>query len=135
MPTWSVGGPGAPYVATDGVPRAGQPFRAEWSTKPTAPGDPPAWPALLLISFKLSAPMPLAPLGAPGCHLLVEPDFIMTPQAGSILTQTGGRLRLDWTPQFGVIGQQFFAQMLCYAPGVNAGGFLVSPALHTIVGS
>lgn len=135
VPTWSEGGPGAPYVVADGVPRVGQPFQVEWTTKPTVPGEPPAWPALLLISFELTAPTSLTPLGAPGCYLLLEPEYIMTPHSGSILTQTGGRLRLDWTPKPGLVGQHFYAQMLCHAQGVNAGGFLVSPVLHAIVGS
>jgi hypothetical protein len=132
---FSEGGPGAPYVVAEGVPHVGQPFHVEWTTKPTVPGEPPAWPAMLLISFELTSPTSLAPMGAPGCYLMLEPEYIMTPQAGTILTQSGGRLRLDWTPKPGVLGQYFYSQMLCYAPGVNAGGFLVSPVLHTIVGN
>jgi len=135
VPTYSQGGPGAPYVIADGVPRAGRPFRVVWTTKPTVPTETPAWPAMLLISFELTAPVSLTSMGAPGCHLMVDPEYIMTPHAGTILTQAGGRLCLDWTPKASVIGQHFYAQMLCYAPGVNAGGFLVSPVLHSIVGS
>lgn len=135
VPAFSEGGPGAPYFVADGWPRAGQPFRVDWSTKPTGPGDSPAWPAMLLVSYDLSAPMPLAALGAPGCHLLVQPDFIMTPKPGSILTQFGGCISLDWTPRGGLVGFTLYAQLLVSAPSVNTGGFLVSPALHIQVGS
>lgn len=135
VPTFSEGGPGAPYFVADGVPQVGQPFRVGWTTKPTTPGESPAWPAMLLVSFGLSAPLPLASIGAPGCHLLVQPDYIMMPRAGSILTQFGGCINLDWTPRGGLAGFTFYAQLLVSAPGVNTGGFLVSPALHVEVGS
>lgn len=135
VPAFSPGGPGAPYVVADGVPRVGMPFRVEWTTKPTSPGEPPAWPALLLVSFNMGPPTPLDVAGAPGCHLLVQPDFIMLPRSGSILTQSGGHIRLNWTPRPPVMGQDLYGQLLVSAPGVNAGGFLVSPALHVVVGS
>ena len=96
---------------------------------------PPAWPCLLLVSFELSAPTPLAAIGAPGCHLMVAPDHVMVPKSGSILTQSGGHLRLDWTPNQSLVGTGFYSQMLCYAAGVNAAGLLVSPVLHVVVGS
>jgi hypothetical protein len=133
--SFATGGPGAPYFVTDGVPRAGMPFRVDWTTKPTSPGEPPAFPAMLLVSFQIQAPTPMDVVGAPGCHLMVEPEFIMVPHAGSILTQSGGRVRLDWTPHASVIGQEFYSQLLVTVPGGNAGGFLVSPALHVVVGS
>lgn len=135
VPSFAPSGPGAPYFVTEGVPRAGMPFRVDWTTKPTSPGEPPAWPALLLVSFQLQAPVPMDVVGAPGCHLMVVPEFLMVPHAGSILTQSGGRVRLDWTPQASVIGQDFYSQLLVTVPGANAGGFLVSPALHVVVGS
>lgn len=135
VPTFSMGGPGAPYFLTSGIPRANVPFQVSWSMKPTIPGSLPAWPALLLVSLDPSAPVPLAVAGAPGCHLMVQPDYIMVPHAGSILTESDGCVRLDWTPNAGLIGIEFYAQLLVSAPGVNAGGFLVSPALHVQVGS
>jgi hypothetical protein len=135
VPTFSVGGPGAPYFVTSGLPRANVPFRVDWTMKPTAPGNQPVWPALLLVSLDRSAPVPLDVAGGPGCHLMVQPDYIMVPNAGSILTQSGGCVRLDWTPNGGLIGTDFYAQLLVSAPGINAGGFLVSPALHVQIGS
>ncbi|HEB54028.1 MAG TPA: hypothetical protein ENI87_12305 [bacterium] len=134
VPTFAPGGPGAPYFVADGLPQEGQPFRVEWTTKPTSPGALPAWPAVLLVSFELATPLPLDTVGAPGCWLMVEPDYIMVPQYGSILTQAGGSVRLDWTPNQSLVGSEFYAQLLCAASGVNAGGFLVSPALHVVVG-
>lgn len=135
VPTFSEGGPGAPYFVADGLPQAGEPFRVDWTTKPTTPGESPTWPAMLLVSFDLITPMPLDSLGAPGCHLLVQPDHVMMPQPGTILTQSGGCVCLDWTPRAGLVGVTFYAQLLVSAPGVNTGGFLVSPALHLEVGS
>ena len=134
VPTFSEGGPGAPYFVANGLPQAGEPFRVDWTTKPTSPGESPAWPAMLLIALDPMAPMSLASLGAPGCHLLVQPDFIMMPEPGSILTQFGGCVSLDWTPRVGLVGFEFYSQLLCTAPSVNTGGFLVSPALHVQVG-
>jgi len=135
VPTFSVGGPGAPYFVTSGIPRAGVPFQVDWTTKPTGPGALPTWPALLLISLNPSVPVPLDVVGGPGCHLMVEPDYIMVPKPGSILTQNGGCVRLDWTPNHGLVGAEFYAQLLVNSPGINAGGFLVSPALHVQIGS
>lgn len=135
VPTFSVGGPGAPYFVASGIPRAGVPFRVDWTTKPTGPGTLPTWPAMLLISLDPSLPVSLEVAGGPGCYLMVEPDHIMVPKPGSILTQSGGCVRLDWTPNHGLIGTDFYAQLLVNAPGINAGGFLVSPALHVQIGS
>lgn len=135
VPAFGPGGPGAPYFVTSGIPRAGVPFRVDWTTKPTKPGPTPVWPAILLISMQPSVPTPLASVGGPGCYLMVQPDHIMVPQPGSILTQQGGRVRLDWTPPHGLVGTDFYAQLLVNAAGINAGGFLVSPALHVQIGS
>ena len=66
---------------------------------------------------------------------MVEPTFVMVPGPGSILTQDGGRVCLEWTPQPALVGQTFYAQLFVEAPDVNAAGFLLSPALHVVVGS
>tara|TARA_R110002073_G_scaffold261948_3_gene424850 strand:- start:994 stop:1428 length:435 start_codon:yes stop_codon:yes gene_type:complete len=135
VPTFSEGGPGGPYFVTDGVPRVGQPFRVDWSTKPTSPSESPAWLAMVLVSYELATPHPLDALGAPGCHLMVSPEHIMMPREGTALTQFGGSVRLDWTPRVGLAGYSFYSQLLVSAPGVNTAGFLLSPALHVEVGS
>lgn len=135
VPPFVQGGPGVPYFVVEGTPRAGQPFRVQWSTKPTSPSDMPAWPAMLFVSFEAVDPVPLDALGAPGCHLQVLPEFIMLPSAGSILTQQGGRVNLDWTPSASVVGQDFYSQLLVFEPGVNGAGFLLSPALHVTIGN
>lgn len=134
VPPFAEGGPGVPYLVVDGMPMAGQPFRVQWSTKPTSPDDMPGWPAMLFVSFERIAPLPLDALGAPGCHLQVNPDFIMVPSVGSILTQQAGRVNLDWTPGSSLIGQDFFSQLLVIAPGANGAGLLLSPALHVTIG-
>ena len=135
VPTFAPGGPGAPYFVSAGVPHAGQSCRVVWTPGPTMPAEPPALPAFLMVSLRRVDPRPMGPAGATDCYLMVEPDFIMVPKPGSILTQSGGTVRLDWTPHESVIGQDFYGQLLVYAPGVNPAGFLVSPMLHVVVGS
>lgn len=132
--TFGFGGPGAPYFVADGWPRANRPFRVDWTTKPTMPKEMPALPAMLFISFDMMTPASMDTLGAPGCWLMVPPDNVMVPQPGTILTQDGGRISLDWTPQISVIGENFYAQLYVHAPGANAAGFLLSPVLHAQVG-
>ncbi|MCB9878307.1 MAG: hypothetical protein H6835_11975 [Planctomycetes bacterium] len=135
VPPFVQGGPGVPYFVVEAAPRAGHPFRVQWSTKPTSPTDMPAWPAMLFVSFEAIAPVPLDAVGAPGCHLQVLPEFVLLPMVDSILTQQGGRVNLDWTPAASLIGQDFYSQLLVFEPGVNGAGFLLSPALHITVGS
>jgi hypothetical protein len=134
VPPFAEGGPGIPYFVADGVPQVGQAFRVQWTTKPTVPAPPPAWPALLFVSFHRVS-IPLAAIGASGCVLGAAPEFVMVPHAGSILTQDGGRIYLDWTPGMAVVGLEFYSQLLVQAPNTNAAGFLLSPVLHAQVGS
>lgn len=135
VPPFSPGGPGVPYFVADPEPRVGHPFRVQWSTKPTAPGEPPAWPAALILSFDVLTPaLPLFWLGATGCSQQVPLDVALLPAAGSILTQQGGRVFLDWTPHAGLAGTVFYGQLAVLAPGVNPANLLLSPGMQVLIG-
>lgn len=134
VPPFSPGGPGVPFFVADPEPRVGYPFRVQWTTKPTAPGELPSWPTMLALSFDPMTPLPLFWLGAPGCHQIVPLDVVLVPASGTILTQQGGRVFLDWTPGPGLGGTEFYGQLLVLAPGTNAASLLLSPAMQVLIG-
>lgn len=112
-------------------PIAGQPFVAEWQTEVVAPVRPRV--VSLLVSLRpLAAPVALGG----GCWLLVHPDHLIVPQAGSLLTHNhaSGVMRLSWTPDASLVGQSFFAQALVLVPEAPL-RHLLSPLLELHVGN
>lgn len=125
---------GGPVVLPVGRPIAGQPFRVQWSTKPTVPPEPPARDTWLLWSQRPATPAKLDQWGYSDCWLMVNPDNAMAPQPGTILTREGGRTFLDWTPPIWSAGQQLWLQLILVEPNAP-GRFVLSPALELVVGS
>ena len=127
---------GNPLVWPDHTmpPTAGQPLRVEWTTAPSRPYR--EGPTYLLLSFGNAVPIVLpAELGFPGCTLHVNPSpknlHAIAPAAGSILTQSGGIVSLDWTPPAAFAGLEVNCQLVTH----RAGGWVFSPGLELWVGS
>ena len=133
VPPFAPGGPGIPYFEVGGLPRVDEFFLVQWSTKPTVPSSPPAWPAALLVSPVL-LDTPLDAFGAPGCHLQLRPDMLLLP-GSNVMLQSGGLTFFGWVPPASQLGLHFYAQLLVAAPGVNAAGLVVSPALQIEIGN
>lgn len=78
-----------------------------------------------------SLPQSLAPLGMPGCSLLVSTDWL------SALPLAGGTATVAWQlpATAATIGFPFFAQGLVVEPGVNPFGAIVSAGAAGIVGA
>jgi hypothetical protein len=112
-------------------PIAGQPFVAEWQTEVVPPVRPRV--VSLLVSLRpMAAPVALGG----GCWILVHPDHLIVPQAGSLLTHNpaSGVMRLSWTPDASLVGQSFFAQALVLVPESPI-RHLLSPLLEVHVGN
>lgn len=115
-------------------PKAGAVVAVDWSTVPTTPPAAPGYVCALFVSLAPSEPLALGPWGAPGCWLLVPPQFVVLPQPGSWFTQEGGELRLRWTPEPWTVGRLWRLQLLVDAPGAPSGR-LLSPAVELVVGN
>jgi hypothetical protein len=117
-------------------PVIGVPWVVEWTSRPTAnppPGDdyPPFGLTILAVSTQPVAPAPVP--GGPGCMLQVgilrgPNDYLIAPQSGSMLTQSGGRVTLNLTPPPNLMGVTFYCQLLV-TDFRNAVGMAVSPLL------
>jgi hypothetical protein len=121
-------------------PRANAPIDVTWSTRscPTPPApDEAAW---LLVSLRpLEVPLNLSMWNAPGCSLLVNPDYLMMPSTSpnSLLQRHvgTGMFTMHWIPDPGFVGHRVWAQLLVYAPGQTPGNYLLSPAIEVLIGS
>lgn len=117
------------------TPRAGTEIAVDWVTRACRPF--PDELMLLAVSFRPAEPGPadLSPWGHTGCWLLVNPDFLILPGPGSILSRDEpGRMSLRWTPGLEWIGQTVFAQALV-ATAAGPNGWLVSPGIEIRIGS
>lgn len=135
----ATGGRGNPLVLPDRSmqPAAGDPLRVLWTTTPIGPF--PSSPAYLLVSFGDVQPIELpSSAGFLGCTLHVDPRksnlFALMPRPGSVLTQDGGRVELNWTPPASFAGLEINMQLLAHAPDAD-GGWLFSPGLELWIGS
>lgn len=134
-----IAGQGNPMVwPQSDRPTAGQPLRIDWTTNPTAPYEPR--PALLMVWFdRTPSPVDMTAFGYDGC-LLHAPTKLglvqtMTPKDGTMLTQSGGMVSLNWTPGPQWVGRKLFSQLVVYSPGANGKGWLLSPGLELWVGN
>lgn len=127
------GGNPLPRIGTP-QPRAGAVVAIDWSTVPTTPPAAPGYVCALLVSLEPSAPLALDPWGAPGCWLLVSPQFTVLPRPGSWFTQEGGTVRLRWIPEPWTVGRVWYLQLLVDVPGAPAGR-LLSPAVDLLIGN
>lgn len=131
-------GQGNPLVHCYKRPIAGQPLEIAWTVNPTPPYETnrPAW---LLVWFDEANPTDLTTFGYDNCTLWgpLNPKRMhaLLPAAGSILTQQGGTVRLNWTPPGAWVGKRTFCQLAVASPGANAKGWLLSPALQLQIGS
>lgn len=118
-------------------PVVGQEFVLKWHVEVLNPR--PRAVSLLCSTQPPPAPAPLDAYGAPGCVLLVQPDFVLVPQQATsgLLTYspTSGVVTLRWTPPVHMLGQRLTAQILVAVPGANQAGHLLGPAVEIIVGN
>lgn len=124
-------GDGNPLVLPKGKPRAGAHVVVEWTTAPTSPPAMPSYDCWLLVALRTSNPIALTPFGHQGCYLLVLPDWVLRPVPGSILTQQGGTVRLDWVPDQTLVGTVWHLQLLVGYPT----GYRLSPAVSLTIGN
>lgn len=104
--------------------------------------DPPPELCALVCSFDSSEPLDGTPYGAPGCWLLVKPDFIISPAFGQppsdqkrfTVWGSKGNIYCSWKPNASDIGLTLRMQMLTLSPGANKLGLLASNAVEIIVG-
>lgn len=115
-------------------PTAGKHVVVDWWTYPTSPPPPPAYSCVLLVSTKPSTPIDLSIWHADGCWLLVVPEWSIQPQAGTILSQNGGNIHLDWIPDVAFIGGIWYMQLIVAEPGKNGLGYKTSPMLKLLIG-
>jgi len=126
---------GNPLVAVRTLqPKAGAVVAVDWSTVPTTPPAAPGYVCALFVSLTPSEPLALGQWGAPGCWLLVPPQFVVLPQPGSWFFQDGGELRLRWTPEPWTVGRLWRLQLLVDSPGAPSGR-LLSPAVELVIGN
>lgn len=134
-----------PVVLPQGMPRVGRELVVHWqlSCVPPPPTvlDPDGVEHAPLVSLlgstrPLSEPMPAGP-AAPGCWLLVSPDFFISPAEGSWFTydRERGLVTMRWTPIAGMAGADFYTQLLVAIPGANQIGLVSSAGLHLRIGS
>jgi hypothetical protein len=134
-----------PVVLPTAMPRVGRELVVRWqlSCVPPPPTvvDPdgvtsPPIVTLLGSTRPLSEPMPAGP-AAPGCWLLVYPDFLIPPAPESWLTydRERGLVTMRWTPIAGHAGADLYSQLLVAIPGVNSLGIISSAGLHLHIGS
>lgn len=125
---------GVPYVWFSGRPKVGEPFHVTWTTRPTEPPDYPVYPGVLIVALTPSRPGSLSWWGAPGCWLMVNPQFVLAPSQTGNFHQQGGRFLLDWTPGAGLLGQSFYCQ-LAVNDRSNLAGWTLSPMLELTIGN
>ena len=118
-------------------PTAGRTFQITWNTTACPVPPPPECFGVLLFSTKpMDQPFDLTAFGAPGCHLVVHPEFALAPDnsPGSSFRQIGGYFDLQWTPGPEMVGTDFYCQFAVQRPGKNDLGWLVSQGLHITIG-
>ena len=134
-----------PIVVPAALPRVGEDVVVRWqlSVVPPPPTimDPDGVahaPLVVLLGSTrpLEAPVP-AGGAAPGCWLLVTPEFSVSPAPGTWLTydEDRGAVVMRWTPVAGMEGMDLFTQLLVVIPGANAMGIVSSAGLQIHVGS
>ncbi len=120
-----------PIVST--LPVVGKPFMATWAIE----WMPPRVTRLVAVLASTRALTTPVSLGPSGCWLMVHPDFVMVPQAGSMLTYNGpaGALTMTLVPPAALAGTTFYLQALVAIPGVNDLGHVLSPRLEVEIGT
>ena len=99
---------------------------------------PPTSPCVQALGFSdtlwngLTLPFDLGPLGAPGCTILAAPEILDA--AGSSDATGDLRLQLPIANDFGLVGLEFFHQLIALAPGANAAGIVVSNGGAGVIG-
>ncbi len=123
-----------PFVYPDWrEPHAGKPVSIDWTTRAARPF--PDELLILAISFRDTAPVELSPWGHFGCWMTQQPDYLVAPGPGSIVSRDEpGRVSLRWTPGDEWIGVSIYVQGLVLTEAGPA-GWLVTPGLEIIVGS
>ncbi len=125
-------------------PRQGRPIVVSWqlSVVPPSPKvvDPdgvvtPPVVSLLAATLPLTAPV-ASGSPAPGCWLLVMPEMLFVPQAGSWLVydEAKGLVTATIEAPIGSVGQDVYLQLLVAYPDANALGMISSAGLHLHVG-
>lgn len=119
------------------IPRVGREVAVTWATRACTLPPPPPAACWLVVSYRDPVPVDFSPFGAPGCWLMAALDQVVAvpTQTGSLVWRDGGYVLFRWTPPAWAAGTRMILQLLVSAPGENAAGWLVSPAVELIVGS
>ena len=134
-----------PVVVPAALPRVGEDVVVQWqlSVVPPPPTilDPDGVanaPLVVLLGSTrpLASPVP-AGGAAPGCWLLVVPDFTIAPSPESWLVydQATGIVTMRWRPVSGMEGLDLFTQLLVVIPDANPIGIVSSAGLQLHIGS
>lgn len=124
-------------------PRVGTPIVIRWSIGWLGPvgtvtpnGESVAPLPIMLVSLRpLATPIDFA--GAPGCRLLVNPDHVFVPPPEGWLRYDAAKqvVTLDWTPEPGLEGSDFYMQLLVAIPQANPLGYVSSQGLKITIGA
>ena len=134
-----------PVITANGLPRVGRELVVRWqlSVIPPPPKvldadgiESPPLVFLLGSTRPLEAPMP-GGAAAPGCQLLVYPDFSFAPAPESWLTFDAAThvVTLRFTPANGMEGADLYSQLLVVMPGANPIGLISSAGLRLHIGT
>ena len=134
-----------PVVVPAALPRVGEDVVVRWqlSVVPPPPTilDPDGVahaPLVVLLGSTrpLASPVP-AGGAAPGCWLLVVPDFTIAPAPESwlVYNQSSGIVTMRWRPTAGMEGMDLFTQLVVVHSGANPLGLVSSAGLQLHIGS
>jgi hypothetical protein len=125
---------GLPIVIVSTRPVAGQPFRAGFTTRPTAPLVHS--PTAMLLTFTKPGEPVLIPGGLGGMLMvpIIPSTTIVVPTNGTPVTQFGGEVEISITFPASLVGLRMWTQLLV-ADTRTPAGLTVSPMLEMVVGS
>lgn len=123
-----------PYVYPDwSEPRAGNRLRIRWVSRAMRPYANEQ--AILAVSLRPATPVNLTQFGHTDCWLMVNLDYLLTPDNEGILRKPEpGVIELDWVLPHEFIGLTWYAQMLLATPETTS-GWAVSPGIEFTIGS
>ena len=85
------------------------------------------------IAFPVALPFELSGVGMPGCHLLQSNEVFGLP----VTPATASTLQFNATIPYSValVGQHYYIQAYCFAPGVNAAQIVTSNGIDWLIGN
>jgi hypothetical protein len=85
------------------------------------------------IAFPVALPFELSGVGMPGCYLLHSNDVFGLP----VTPVTASTLQFDAAIPLAplLLGQHFYIQAYCFAPGVNAAQIVTSNGIDWLIGN